>query len=689
MWFWKIMRRFFLSLDSVLFNFIDVLYDLLMSISRTSILTQGEIAQFAQRIELLLGIFMLFKLSFSLITYVVNPDDFSDKQKGFGKLIQSAVISLLMLVLVPYAFQMAFNLQTKILEGNILAKLILGEDEEADGNDNFLNTAGEEMAFSVMLPFFKPNYSINNSTGVDLADCINIYEKDDNNNNVFSQTCKDALRESGMETTPLENYSNGITERSLGLTFRIEAALSTTGEDDTEDFLIDYMAPISTVVAVVVCLLLVTFCIDIGVRNVKLAFLQLIYPIPVISYMDPKSGKDGLFKKWYQMCFSTFLSLFIRLLALYFGVYIISKVGSLGVYDVVTGSQITNGWVMIFVIIGVLMFIKQLPKILENLGIKLDGDGKFTLNPLKKIEEGAIGGKKIIGGAKRTAKGAALAGLAGAAAFGSNALTAASRIRNAEGARGKLRAIAGTFSGGLSAMKRGATAGLKNEKLGKGFTNSYSEAMKQMQKEQQRADDGIGKMSVRKAKAQKAMGMQTKGERVAKEQERLKKIQENYKSIKDTAIAVDKDAKSLSKQIETIKRTAPDVNNYDLSTPAGQLAYENAVQQYNNALKRVEDSLDNRIQALVSGANVINSDGSVNAGATNAIANLASDMDSTIPKVNRVGHRIDSDYADITKTAASNAKVASGQAAGASTQISSSKKAQKATSVDSYAENKK
>lgn len=392
MWFWKIMRRFFLSLDSVLFNFIDVLYDLLMSISRTSILTQGEIAQFAQRIELLLGIFMLFKLSFSLITYIVNPDDFSDKQKGFGKLIQSAVISLLMLVLVPYIFQMAFNLQTKVLEGNVLAKLILGEDDEAGGNDNFLNTAGEEMAFSVMLPFFKPNYSINNSSGVDLADCINIYESQ-GDKNVFSTKCKTALSKAGMETTPLENYSAGITERSLGLTFRIEAALSTTGDDDTEDFLIDYMAPISTVVAVVVCLLLVTFCIDIGVRNVKLAFLQLIYPIPVIAYMDPKSGKDGLFKKWYQMCFSTFLSLFIRLLALYFGVYIISKVGSLGVYDVVTGSQITNGWVMIFVIIGVLMFVKQLPKILENLGIKLDGDGKFTLNPLKKLEEGAIGGK--------------------------------------------------------------------------------------------------------------------------------------------------------------------------------------------------------------------------------------------------------------------------------------------------------
>lgn len=387
MWFWKIMVRFFMSLDTTLFNFIGTLYDLLIAISRTSILTQGDIAQFAQRIELLLGIFMLFKLSFSLITYIVNPDDFSDKQKGFGKLIQSAVISLLMLVLVPYIFQMAFNLQAKILDDNLLAKLLLGE-KISSGNDNtnIIDSAGDTMAFQVMLPFFKPRYSIEG-----LESCINIYDK---STSKFSNDCKTALEKSGLKDSDLNNYVYGIENESLGLTFRANTALVTTKIGDDEQFVIDYKYPLSTVVAVVVCLLLVTFCIDIGVRSVKLAFLQLIYPIPVISYMDPKSGKDGIFKKWYQMCFSTYLSLFMRLLALYFGVYIITKVADLGMYDIINGSQVTNGWVQIFIIIGVLMFVKQLPKILENMGIKLDGDGKFTLNPFKKIEEGAIGLKK-------------------------------------------------------------------------------------------------------------------------------------------------------------------------------------------------------------------------------------------------------------------------------------------------------
>ena len=396
LWFEKLMVRFFMSLDTTLFNFIGTLYDLLIAISRTSILTQGDIASFAARIEILLGIFMLFKVSFSLITYVVNPDDFSDKSKGFGKLIQNSVISLVMIVLVPYIFQMAFSLQAKILDDNILAKLLLGEKIQDDGEATIIDTAGNKMAFYVMLPFFSPNYSVEG-----LSACMNMVDSDGN----FSEECRDALESASSANDEtknqvhIDNYIYGVQNKSLGLTFRTATALLTTVEAEDEDtssdqhFIIAYHKPLSTVTAVVVCLLLISFCIDIGVRSVKLAFLQLIYPIPVISYMDPKSGKDGMFSKWYKMCLSTFLSLFIRLLALYFGIYIITKVADLGMYDIINGSQITNGWVKIFVIVGVLMFIKQLPKILENMGIKIDGDGKFNLNPLKKLEEGAVGGK--------------------------------------------------------------------------------------------------------------------------------------------------------------------------------------------------------------------------------------------------------------------------------------------------------
>ena len=701
MFFAKIFRRFFFSLDSVLFNFIATLYDLLMAISRTTILTQGEIAKFATRIEILLGVFMLFKVSFSLITYIVNPDDFSDKSKGFGKLIQNSVISLVLLVLVPYIFQMAFSLQAKVLEGNVLARLMLGEDLEQNGvEDNVLIDAGERMSFYVMLPFFKPNYSINGGEGADLSACINLYDKGDDGKNVFSESCKSALisvnkdQGNGMDDTDVENYANGINEQSLGLTFRINPAISTIGSDKDEQFVIDYMSPISTVVAVIVCLLLVTFCIDIGIRSVKLAFLQLIYPIPVISYMDPKGGKDGMFSKWYKMCFSTFISLFVRLLALYFGLYIISRIGSMGIYDVVNGSQITNGWVMIFVIIGVLMFIKQLPKILENMGIKLEGDGNFNLNPLKRVfdEKNGIAGAKAI---KRTGIAAGAAGLAGAAAIGANALTGAQRFGNAKGLKGKIGALFGgagsMIAGGMSGLTRGIRGGLKGEKFGKNFSNSYSSAMKNKQTRSDRKSDNVGWGEMMTSKFKQNVGMHTGGEKVKSANDVSKKIQSTYDSMMNAAKGNDtanfsaningvarnfNGIKGLDKFVQELKKTSISRDNFN-----NEADYLNAVADHQKSIDDAEDAMKARLDSIASGTS-----NSQDSAINSAVRSGYKQMQDLAKDLNDITRTIDENISTIS--AGSSAKTIYGTSKGISNQIISSEEAVHQQTVDEYAKKK-
>ncbi len=432
-WFSDIFREMFYLLDKVIYGLVPEIYDLLISIARTSVLTQGDISQMADRIYKLLAIFMIFKVTLSLITYIVNPDDFSDKTKGVAKLGTNIVISLALLILTPYAFNYAFKLQTIVLEDNALATLIFGYESD----DNFLNTAGQDMAFITMSAFFSPNTSL-----TELYECTNLIKVDSKGNRHFNEKCSGlsgsdyedmGLDDSMMglvdndgpnageavldvttikEYVPdfseqeLKDYVRGVEASSFGLMFRKSIAKATAEVDSGKEYVIDYKYGFSTVVGVVVVLILITFCMDVAMRSIKLAFLQLMAPIPIISYVDPKSGKDGLFKKWYQMCFKTFLSLFVRLLALYFAIFIISKVADGKMVDIIDGSYVSNCFIAIFIIIGALMFAKQLPKILEGLGIKLDGDGKFFLNPLKKFEEQAAGGKRITG-----AVGGALAGL--------------------------------------------------------------------------------------------------------------------------------------------------------------------------------------------------------------------------------------------------------------------------------------
>lgn len=401
MWFTSLIRQFFFSIDKIVFNFISSIYDVLITIARTSVLSQADIVGMADRIYKLLAIFMVFKVTLSLITYVVNPDDFSDKSKGISKLSKNIIISLSLLILTPYIFSYAYQLQTIILEDNSLSVLIFGDDETSATNESFFNTAGDKIAYVTMMPFFSPNLSLN-ADGIINCDTLTQREGDVTK---FNGECKTALetltdedKDNNFSKQTLETYVAGIENGNFGLMFRQDMALATVtdSENDSEtNYVMDYKFIFSTVVGVVIILLLITFCMDIAVRSIKLAFLQLAAPIPIISYVDPKSGKDGMFKKWYDMCFKTYLSLFIRLLALYFAVYIIGKVADLRLVDIIDGSYVTNGIVSIFIIIGALMFAKQLPKLLEGLGIKLDGDGKFTLNPLKKFEEGTLGGKQV------------------------------------------------------------------------------------------------------------------------------------------------------------------------------------------------------------------------------------------------------------------------------------------------------
>ena len=436
-------RNMMFSIDKIIYAMISKVYDLLITIARTSPLSQADILAIADRIYKLLAIFMVFKVTFSLIMYVVNPDDFTDKSKGLGKLSLNIVLVFALLILTPHIFNMAYDLQRIVLEDNAIASLIFGEKNDKD--NDFFTSAGDDMAYIAISPFFVPDVSIQKGS---LYNCTTLL-KDNKINESCSGISNDSLTEvasssttlydltkktgSTFTDTMLKNYVTGINNKSLGMVFRKELV---EAQVDGE-FIMDYSYIVSTAVGVIILILLVNFCLDVSIRSIKFAFLQLIAPIPIISYIDPKSGKDGLFKKWTQLCVKTYLSLFIRLLALYFAVYIISMVGDLGLVDVVDSSYVTSRLILVIIIIGALMFAKQLPNILKDLGIKLDSDG-FKLNPLRKIENEALGGKilkKPNDLLEKAGKAALFAPAAGVGLFGKKAIGAIDAARNGKGLR--------------------------------------------------------------------------------------------------------------------------------------------------------------------------------------------------------------------------------------------------------------
>ncbi|MFA5603740.1 MAG: hypothetical protein WDA12_02665 [Bacilli bacterium] len=429
----KALRSIVAWLDTLVYGIIGTIYDLFLMISQTNPFTSETIEIFGSRIYSLLGIIMLFKLSFSLINYIINPSEMTDKSKGGSKMIMNVMIVLLLIVSTPSIFKAIFEFQAIVLQENIIGQVILGVG--GDSTKDSYKRAGQIMSFDVFIAFYKP----------DIGECEGNYMfKDAATGELELESgCLNALNAIDTNINAGNQYKKALQNKSMKIL--LESDLLHLTKPNENKFVFDYTAWISTFAGGFVAWILLVFCIDIAIRSVKLGFYQLIAPIPIVSYIDPNSGKSGMFRKWVKSTTTTFLDVFIRLAAVFFAIFIISNLDNMEYYDAASQQMVqqSNLFVKIFIIFGALLFAKQLPKIIKDL-TGLDLDGGFTLNPMKKL------------GASPLAS-AAIGGVAGGiGAMGANLVAG---VAGGKGIGGTALSMAG---GAFSGAGRGVMGGLKS-----------------------------------------------------------------------------------------------------------------------------------------------------------------------------------------------------------------------------------
>lgn len=378
-WLETILRFISFWLDKLFYGFVPTIYNLLVDIANTTIFTEDIFDTFASKVYGLLGIFMLFKVSFSILTYIVDPDAFLDKSKGFSKLISNVIITLTLLIATPWLFSQAMEIQQIILRDNILGKIF----STTSVNPNVTANAGNVMAYETFKAFYHFNYD-------DYSDCKATGKTQEFNG---SGDCQAALGlEDDNQFDNLKNTLNGSFNYPNIDEYMNYALLHL--KDSNDEYVMYYIPIISTLAGVALLLLLIVFCFDVALRSVKLGFLRMIAPVPIISRIDPKKGKE-IFDKWVKTTIGTYLDLFIRLLAIYFAIFVITQVIDLKFVDATTGLPAeVNVFVKVFIILGALLFAKQLPQLIQDLtGIKMDG--KFTLNPMNKLRQTPLVGAGV------------------------------------------------------------------------------------------------------------------------------------------------------------------------------------------------------------------------------------------------------------------------------------------------------
>lgn len=452
------LRSILMTLDHVVYWCIGVVYNILFNISETTIISSDTLKAFYGRVQLILGVIMIFKISVSLLQYVINPEAFSDKKKGVGQVITRMVTMLAMLTaIIPLniplsaedetnktynyylnqnglLFGTMFSLQHRILKQNTIAKLVLGNTEnsftvtdsdnteyETDFSEN--SNAGEAVAAYVLKSFFRINVK-------DELSSDNI----DNQDNYFCDANKKVNNAAHLGRALVAGGATVGTIIAPGLGTAIGAGIGAAANGiyrlfkwaDADNagtyyndwvntnnistlaemvnincdsrYLFSYFPVVSTVCGVLLLLVFATTCLDVAIRALKLAILRLIAPIAIISYIDPKSAEKGAFSNWVKLLISTYLDLFLRLAIIYFVMFIVMEIIHGGL-ELPLGNGVIGLLSTVVIIIGLFYFARQAPKfITDALGIKSLGMG-VGLSGLLGAAGALMGGAGLSGAA--------------------------------------------------------------------------------------------------------------------------------------------------------------------------------------------------------------------------------------------------------------------------------------------------
>ncbi len=425
------------SLAGFLYDYIVELFNVFMYIARAEILDNAYVKLVYTRVGMILGLFMLFKLSFTLIQSLINPDKFTDKKNGFAAVITRIIIAIVLLGVTPSIFRFALNFQSVIVgssgdNNNVLYKIVVNNDViEAD-----TKTFGNRLATDLFFSFFREKTDVHMPSEVqticDLdANCV--------------------FKVIGYNTLKRDAYDGKIKFKDLVPYLSIR---------DNGYYVYDWDIILSVGVGVAILWILINYCISIATRVIQIAYLQIISPIPILSYI---SDPDGAFKRWLKQCSTTYLELFLRLGIIYFIVTVCNAVLETinnSESDFFISSGLQEGTtqytlVKLFIILGLLMFGKRVPELIKDL---FPGDGKFDL--------GIKSPKKLFGEIPgiNTAYGVAK----GAATFGAGAL--AGGAVGLIGGRGFFGRVSGLFGG----LTKGGISGAKGTKLSDIIANRAS-----------------------------------------------------------------------------------------------------------------------------------------------------------------------------------------------------------------------
>lgn len=348
------------ALDTMMISMISKFYGYFEQILSGTIFTDSVVKGMMNRVYLIIGVILLFRLGMLLVQYMINPSQVMEEKGGVNSLVKRAIIGLCLIIFIPTIFDIANDLQAAILKDQVIERVIMDKDDLAKLEEQKKEYGtGRVIAMTIYQGF----WNINKDQVADKK-IVRAYEE----------------AEKKKDPSLIEDAGYGILTESGG------------------KYAFDYFPILSTVVLAYVLYLVVKYCIDMVVRLFKLLVLQIISPITIVEYIV-NGDRNEVFQKWKKSVVANYAMLFVRVFTIWFVAFVALLMN--GPKD---GTLLTTQDYLLkaIIVLGLLAFMMDFPKMMSDIfGLDLEQDASVKGVLGKAIGVGvaglAVGGAAVKG----------------------------------------------------------------------------------------------------------------------------------------------------------------------------------------------------------------------------------------------------------------------------------------------------
>lgn len=339
-WIFLPLNAIFLTLDGIVYSLVAYSYKIFMLIAQLNYnVLYAWISPLLDRIKAIILVFIMFKVGYALIQYMINPDSLDDTAKGGPALIKNIAIASGMLIVYTFVFSFM----------NELTLLMIGVPDgyEFTTLKQVADVTNNEKDSGLIARFI---------FGSD-ADNVGEFGK-----KLAVNTLNIFLHSKDGKTSDLDDIYNELANGDMNA-FDAMKIITIVARIDKD---IDYKWPlVSTLTGLYLTWQIIKLAVELAIRMFKLMVLQVLAPLAIVSIVDGGT-KNNTWTGYVKTFFGTWMDAFIRVGSLYLATALIGKFWVEKSELMPEATGITKGLIFLIIMFSAYKCVELIPRLIKQ-----------------------------------------------------------------------------------------------------------------------------------------------------------------------------------------------------------------------------------------------------------------------------------------------------------------------------------